>query len=93
LSGIPKGCPSGKMQIGVAEKVGKQIGSERIVLWDVSYFTIFNEYTLRSSMLKTLLSAVKPEKIISYYSDRGYECLSPSEVIGSVQRVWNLNKL
>ena len=93
LSGIPKDCPSGKILLRLAEKVGRQIGSERIVLEDLSQFTIFNKFGLRSSMLKTLLSIVNPEKMGSYYSDRGYSYLSPGEGDEAAQTVWSLNKL
>ena len=55
LLGIPQGCPSGKIQLKVAEEVGKHIGSGRIGLKDFSYFGIFSQYTIRTSMLKTLL--------------------------------------
>ena len=92
VSGIPENCPSGKIQLRAAEEVGKQIGTKRIVLNDISRFTIFNKYEISSSMLKTLLSVDKPEKMRSYYSDRGYSYLSPSEGIEAVQTVWNLTQ-
>ena len=94
LSGIPADCPSGKILLRAAEKVGKQIGADRVTLADGSIFPIFKKYRLRSTMLKTMLSDAEPTELRSYYSDPGYifNGEDSAKIQGYVRKVWNLNK-